>query len=184
MLYAIYGGHSDPERLKGILGKELGQFIQIRGTEPELVDEYLDKLVKKAVQVDLHVEAAKENISFEMHDPETRKLSGFIYKEDPVATETYDVFRNFELPDGRPIDFIKRPGMRLHGEGRGETSLFDSFLNYPSELLYHNYHQGGVVIPMLVVVDQYPDQGNKQDAAEKEAETEEKKGEEKEEEKA
>ncbi|KPM41277.1 hypothetical protein AK830_g5314 [Neonectria ditissima] len=161
MLYAVYGGHSDPKRLKGILRQELGQLIQIRGADPESVEEYLDKLVAAAISIDLQVEVSKDNIWFEMHDPETQKLSGFIYK-DSATVESGSAFRNFDELNGRPVDFIRSPAIWIYGRGKTRAYCSSACL-FGSESFHVDYDRGRLMAKMKVVVDQFPDQKDEQD---------------------
>ncbi|KAK7421379.1 hypothetical protein QQX98_002273 [Neonectria punicea] len=150
MLSMLHGPHTDPERLKRIIKDEVGQLIQVDRAGSERVYDTLDELVETAVTLDFLVEVVKKNISFEMHHPETRELSGFIYKEGDARMEVQ--LSDPDLVDGRPVDFIRRPAMRQYGKVRSETVPLFGIANHPGEFLYKDYHQCTESCPMVVVV--------------------------------
>ncbi|KAK7432513.1 hypothetical protein QQZ08_001078 [Neonectria magnoliae] len=150
MLSALHGSHTDPERLKRIVKDELDQLIQIRGVKPEFLNAKLNKIVDEAVKLDFLVEVVKANISFEMHHPETRELSGFIYKKGDVAMAVDDP--DPHRFDGCPVDFIKRPAMRQYGKVRSDSIPLFGLANHPGEFFYKDYHQCAESCPMVVVV--------------------------------
>lgn len=172
MLYMLYGSHSDPKRLDRIVRHELAELIQIKGASPEVVDKYLAEVFDSAMTVDMWIECCKENASVVMHDPETRKRSGFAYKEDPTMMQDMGAFRNLDTwtsADGRPVEFIARPALQIWGDSvqsvyemnaRGQDGALRRYEHStsPEEIFVQDYQVLHYVRPMLLSVDQFPDQ--------------------------
>ena len=119
MLYATCGPHSDPSRLKEIINKELAPLIKLR-TEPQKSAQHEDRLanlIDKAIQFDFILQATKANVSIEMRDPETQKLSGFPFKEVPKVMEKYPncYFVTDSLQIHDTAEMIVHPSLRLYG---------------------------------------------------------------------
>lgn len=145
MLYATHGPHSDPARLDTIFRNELGPLIELGGASPDMIEEYLGRLINCAIDIDFRAHAMKGAASFEMRDPETRKLSGFAYKGDPNVMERYN---GSACDDGLPVHFIIRPRLQIYG-------LYDccNSVNqfHHTEPFYDDYDKR-TVVPMEVAV--------------------------------
>lgn len=149
MLYATHGPHSDPARLDTIVRNELGPLIELGGASPDTIDEYLARLVNCAIDVDFRAHALKAAVSFEMRDPETRKLSGFAYKYDPnVMVRYYEIDYETESDNGLPVHFVTRPRLQIYGV---DICVVPVNRAHPSEFFFDDYDKR-TVVPMQVAV--------------------------------
>jgi hypothetical protein len=165
MLYTFHGDHSDPARLKEMIQSQLGPFIKANGAAWHEVESKLDKMVKKAIEIDLLVIASRYDVRIEMSDPESGRIFGFPFKED--CMESSFPYRRQSF-DGQHVDFVSRPLVRFFGETnflvRGNI-----YHDHQTHLSVMNYDVETILFPLLVAVGQFPDEFGKESGTDEES---------------
>jgi hypothetical protein len=124
--YALYGEHSDRQRLIDMMKEDLLPFIQAATQQIECSNGMLEHIARCAVRVDLFVVSSRHDIRIDMCDQKTKKNCGFVLDSTDPTME--DCTPNFFAPSDGPsvssVDLINSPRIRVFG--RLDTTSEDS----------------------------------------------------------
>ncbi|CAG9953671.1 unnamed protein product [Clonostachys rosea f. rosea IK726] len=138
VIYQRQGPHTCPERLKKLIMLAIKPVVVYRYHEdnhvssPDLVPEYkpppskepfedaLSEMVRLAIEADFNIVASPHDTRIEMHDPETGKNNGFVFKPGPSMEAHVPSDNEYK---GMPVDFIVRPMLRTYGQVKRTTPM-------------------------------------------------------------
>jgi hypothetical protein len=156
MLFMTCGDHTDTGRLKTILRQIFNKLILLRGPQYSVIEERLDDLATKAIELDIRLLTSRYDIRVDMSDPETGAKFGFPFSE----TSELMVLRHRGMagrspPNGRPVAFIAQPLVRIYGEQKG-YDIDDYLLDLSFSRLVGDYHVVETFRPLGVVLEPEP----------------------------
>lgn len=114
MIHALHGAHTESARLEKIFKDELGDFTKVCGVNIEEIGESFTELVESFIDLDFRLLLGGSHSIWEMHDPETLKLSDFPFRDDKSSMKLHTRMGNL-LDDGQNVDFIVWPRLRQWG---------------------------------------------------------------------
>jgi hypothetical protein len=116
-LYALYGEHSDTQRLIDMMKEDLFPFIQSATQPSDRSNNMLEHIARCAVRVDLLVVSSHYDIQIDMCDPKTKKNCGFVLDNTDPLIEYCPP--KFIFPSDKSSDFsvdlILSPRIRMFG---------------------------------------------------------------------
>jgi hypothetical protein len=131
VIYLPQGPHTCPERLKRIIMLAIKPIVIYRyhsddivsspdllpdyeaGSSKKTVENALSEMVRLAIEADFKIVASPHDTRIEMHDPETGKNHGFVFKPGPSMEAHVPSHNEYS---GMPVDFIVRPMLRTYGQ--------------------------------------------------------------------
>jgi hypothetical protein len=119
--YAVYGEHSDRQRLKDIIYSELGAFFRANDASPSKTEALIDEVVRCALRLDLYIISTQHDVKLDLYDPKTGKAYGFAFDPETMVGRSDALVLPWKenQDEGKHVEIVWKPGYRIYGVANG-----------------------------------------------------------------